>query len=229
MQELTPILEFTDVTLRSVAAPVSGVAGLALSLKRGELALVELEEGREHSPLAPLAQGLVAPDSGRILFDGEDWAAMGPARVSWQRGRIRRVYEHYGWITNLDVIENICLAECYHTSRPVEAIVQEAQAMARRFGIDPIPDARPTRVHHMTLRKLEWVRAFIGTPELIILERPLFGAPKADAKHLIAAVCEVLGKGVAVLWMAENSHVFDCQAWDRVSRFRMQGERMVAA
>jgi phospholipid/cholesterol/gamma-HCH transport system ATP-binding protein len=208
---------------------MGGIAGVNFSLGRGEVALVNLEEGREHIALAPLAQGLMSPDSGRVFFHGADWAEMSASRQSVERGRIRRVYEHYGWVTNLDVMENLCLAECHHTRRPYAEVEEEVKGLARRFGMESIPSARPTRVHSMVLRKLEWVRALVGKPDLILLERPLFGAPKADAPKLIEAVCEVARRGVTVLWLTEDTRVMECRELGAVRRFRMDGERIVAA
>lgn len=228
MQELTAILEFKTVTLRP-SSQVAGMNGVEFALNRGDIMAVELEEGREHTHLAPLAQGLVTPDSGTVYFESEDWTAMGMHRQAAARGRTRRVFEHYGWVSNLDVMENLCLAECHSTKRSQDDIEQEVRAMARRFGIDDIPDTRPTRVHSMLLRKLEWVRAFVGAPELIILERPCFGAPKADAARLIEAIGDAAIRGVAVLWLADDVKCLDAIGTTAVRRFRMQGERMVAA
>ncbi len=216
------------MSLASVLSQVSGLRNLTFTLARGEIAVVHLEEGHENIPLVPLAQGLVVPDVGHVYFKGVDWTEMGASLLSAQRGLIRRVYEHYGWITNLDIMENLSLAESYHTSRTMDDIVHEIQGLARRFGIDLVPQARPTRVHGMTLRKLEWVRAFVGNPELILLERPLYGAPKADAAKLIQAVLEVARRGVAVLWMADDPRVPESSGTVTVRQFQMNGDTMVA-
>lgn len=229
MQGKEDILEFRNVTVRSASSHISGICGADFLLGRGEVTVVGLEEGREHISLATLAQGLLQPDSGCVLFRGMDWTEMSASRQSVERGRTRRVYEHYGWVTNLDVMENLCLAEFYHTHRSADDVHQEVRSLARRFGIADIPDARPPRVHGMLLRKLEWVRAFVGTPDLIILERPLFGAPKADSPKLIEAVCEAARRGVAVLWLTEDIRVMDCRDPAIVRRFRMDGEKLVAA
>lgn len=228
MQDLTPILEFKEVTLRAGALQAAGMSDVNFSLFRGDIAVVKVEEGREHIALAPLAQGLLAPDSGKVYFNGEWWGAVGPGRQSVMRGRIRRVFEHYGWVTNLDMMENLCLAECHNTQRPIDEIQQEVRSLARRFGLENIPEARPTRVHPMMLRKLEWVRAFVGAPDLIILERPLAGAPKADAGLLISAVCEAAKRGIAVVWILDELRVIECRELAEVRHFRMDGAKMLA-
>ncbi|MEI6563806.1 MAG: hypothetical protein WCO42_05805 [bacterium] len=229
MQELTAIVEFKDATIKAVSPQISGLSGASFSLARRDIALVAVEEGREHIPLAPLAQGLLTPDSGKVYFCGECWEDAGPRQQSLMRGRIRRVFEHYGWVSNLDMMENLCLAECHNTDRSMEDIHKEVRNLARRFGVDEIPDARPTRVHQMILRKLEWVRAFMGTPDLIILERPLLGAPKADASRLIAAVCEAAQSGVTVLWISDDTRIFGCRELAGSRRFRMDGDKLLAA
>ena len=229
MQELTSILEFDGVTLRASSVQTVGVTGVTFSLRRGEIALVEVEEGRENIPLAALAQGLFTPDSGKVYFNGECWEAVGPDRQSLMRGRIRRVFEHYGWVTNMDMMENLCLAESHNAGRELEEIQQEVRGLARRFGLDNVPEARPTRVHSMILRKLEWVRAFVGAPDLILLERPLAGAPKADAGKLIEAVVEAAKRGVAIIWISDENRVMECPEMAGVRRFRMDGDKMLDA
>ena len=228
MQELTSILEFREVTIRAGALQTTGMRDVDFSMIRGDIALVMVEEGHEHLPLAPLAQGLLTPDAGKVYFEGECWEDAGPGRQSMMRGRTRRVFGHYGWVANLDMMENLCLAESHNTQRPLEDIMQEVRSLARRFGIDEVPEARPTRVHPLILRKLEWVRAFVGSPRLIILERPFLGAPKADGARLIEAVCEAAKRGVAVLWISDEPRVFEFRDWTCVRRFRMNGDKMLA-
>lgn len=227
MQELTSILEFKDVTLRAGSIQTTGISNADFSLARGEVALVMVEEGRERIPLASLAQGVLSPDSGKIYFNGECWEDMGPNRQSAMRGRIRRVFEHYGWVANLDMMENLCLAEYHHTKRELADIEQEVLGLARRFGLDEVPAARPARVHSMVLRKLEWVRAFVGHPDLIILELPFSGAPKADSGLLVEAVCDAAKRGVAVLWISDEARMYECRGLASVRRFRMEGEKML--
>lgn len=229
MQEVTPILEFKDVTFRAALSDCCGVNCVNLTVCRGELVLIKLEEGREHNSLAPLAQGVVSPECGQVLFEGEDWTNMPPGRLSFLRGRIRRVFQHYGWITNLDIMENICLAELHHTRRAAADIEAEARALARRFGIDPIPTGRPTRGHSAVLRRLEWVRAFLGQPDLILLERPCAGAPKADAPKVVRAALDAASRGSAVLWLEDDHRILDYQEFAAARRLRMEGETVRAA
>lgn len=223
------MLEFRDVSLRSPAHHMTGLDGVSFALMPGEAMLVQVQEGREHTPLPDMAQGLLLPERGEVLFRGQAWSAMSPRVQSARRGAMRRVFERYGWITNLDIIENICLAESHHTQRPLREIQAEAERVARQFGLDRIPDGRPARAHAMTLRKLEWVRAFLGTPDMIILERPLMGAPRGDASRLLEAVLAACQRGAAVLWLTDDERCPGGVTWEKRRRYCLRGERLEAA
>ena len=223
------MLEFKGANLQSPLQHMVPLREVTLAIQPGEVVLVNVQEGKERTLLADAAQGLLLADSGCICFLGEDWATMSAGRQAEQRGRTRRVFEQYGWITNLDMVENVYLAETHHTDRPMADIMAEADRLARQFGMDGIPEGRPTRVHPMTLRRLEWVRAFMGEPALILLERPLLGAPKADAARLFEAVCSASQRGVSTLWMTDEERVWECPVLKGARRFRLEEDHLTAA
>jgi phospholipid/cholesterol/gamma-HCH transport system ATP-binding protein len=228
MAERAAILEFDQASINPGSQLAGGMVHISLALYAGQIGLIQLEESREQLPIADAAEGLLTPDSGRVLFEGECWENMSPHRQADRRGRIGRVFEHYGWISNLDVVENICLGECHHTHRPDEEIFEQAEALARLFGLSGLPSGRPTRVHSMVLRKLEWVRAFLGDPELVILERPLFGAPRGDAGVLVTAALAAAHRGAAVLWLSDDPRSWEEPKLAGALRFQMQGASVVA-
>ena len=221
------ILEFEAVTLRSTSPQVEDMEEVSFCLRAGDIVLLRLEEGREHLPLADAAEGLLAPDAGRVNFCGESWSGMAPHRQSDLRGRIRRVFDTYGWVSNLDVAENLCLSESHHTPRPPAEILAEAEGLARRFGLPGIPDARPARVPAATLRRLEWVRAFMGQPALLLLERPLTGCARECLGGLTEAVAAVAERGAAVLWMTGEDRDWTQVKLTGMKRYAMQGPKLL--
>lgn len=228
MSDSEHVLEFDRVTvLPDEHLTTGGLREVTFALRAGEVATVQVEEGRENVPLADTAEGLIVADEGRVTFLGEAWESMSAHRQANRRGLVRRVFHHYGWVSNLSILDNICLAEFHHTHRRSGEVIEEAQALARRFGLDGIADARPSRVSGLVLRKLEWVRALLGRPALVLLERPLFGAPRADAPLLIAAVAEEARRGAAVLWLTDEPRVCGCRDFESCKRFRMEGERLL--
>src|ERR1035437_7497838 len=114
----TSILNFANVSLRTQPPYAHDLAEVTLELLEGEMGLVLIPPHTEDFPLADLAEGLVTPDTGTVTFQGADWEELGPDAAAAARGNIGRVFENRGWISNLDVDENITLAARHHTTRP---------------------------------------------------------------------------------------------------------------
>ena len=195
------ILELDGFTVETQPPYETGLSGVSLALRPGALAMVYIPEGFAYTPLADAVQGLVEPDAGVAKYRGEDWRAMDPARAAAQRGTIGRVFDQRGWISNLDVDENITLASRHHTTRPVPEIEQEALELARSFGLDELPRKRPAVVRRADLRRCEWVRALLGGPALIVLEHPTRDVFAEAVPKLVAALRAARARGAAVLWI----------------------------
>jgi ABC-type transporter Mla maintaining outer membrane lipid asymmetry ATPase subunit MlaF len=195
------VLEFRGVEFAGSAAEAAAWQGLSFTLCCGDCALVEVPPGVESAVLADTAQGLVRPWRGAVLFRGQDWAAIGPRAACGIRGRTGRVFAASGWVSNLDVDENILLRLAHHARQRERALRREMQELADRLGVAPIPLGRPARVPAPHLRELQWVRAFLGEPELLVLERPMAGVPSARLDVLAEEVDRAIGRGGAVLWI----------------------------
>jgi len=174
-------------------------------LGRGEAALIRVQPGDAAIPFADLAQGLVEPAEGMVSFMGKDWTQYGPDEGAAARGTIRRVFPSGGWLSNLDVDENITLSERHHTVRPIAEIEEEAAKWAARFDLDGVPHLRPALMKRGDLRRAEWVRAFMGRPALILLEEPMKEVYTDHLSALLQAVHDAREQGAAVLWLTGES------------------------
>jgi phospholipid/cholesterol/gamma-HCH transport system ATP-binding protein len=174
-----------------------------------------------------VAQGLVEPDSGLVTFLGEDWCAMSPDRSAERRGKIGRVFESQAWISNLDVDENVILAQRSHTARPESEIAAEAGALAGQFGLGELPRGRPAVVRRADLRRAAWVRAFIGAPQLVILENPTKDVSSDALPSLVDAVKAACGRGAAVIWMTDDARALSIVGSKSTHRFEVRGSSLI--
>jgi ABC-type lipoprotein export system ATPase subunit len=204
MTENTARLVFDGVAVAARDFDDGGLRRIDLALQPGELVAVELEKGRWNLPLADAAMGLAVPDEGSVLFDGEDWSCMHPDRAAACRARIGRVFASWGWVSNLTVSENVLLARLNHTKHPPGEIEDRAERLARDLGLSGLPRERSHLVESRDLRRAEWVRALIGEPDLIVLERPALDVPHDLVPPLAGAVARSLDRGASVLWIADG-------------------------
>jgi len=226
MNEPTDILRFHDVTIAADREDESGISSLNLSLALGDLTVVLWEEEEVRIPLADAAEGLVTPVRGMVTFLGEDWQTMAADRVAAQRGKIGRVFEGESWLSDLDVDQNITLAQRHHTRRPIKEIQKQATQLCRVFGLAGLPGGRPSNARWQDLQKAACVRAFLGAPILILLENHTVGIYADVIGPLINTVREARERGAAVLWTMNELQVWSHPELHATGRCRMTGSQM---
>jgi len=197
-----PVAVFDRVAVASEAGPAGGT--LSFELAAGELVLIRTDRDLESLPLAELALGLVEPAGGCVRFEGRDWSAMSAFEQAAARGRCGVVFNQSVWVSSLPVPENIALRLEHATSLASDVILDDAAAKARLAGLETIDARRPDFVSARELRVLEWVRAFAGRPELVVLICPEEGAPDRMLPGLAALVQQATGQGAAVLWVSRS-------------------------
>jgi phospholipid/cholesterol/gamma-HCH transport system ATP-binding protein len=223
MNESTEILRFHDATIAADSEHESGIRNLNASLAAGGLAVVLLEKEQVRIPLADAAEGLVMPAGGTVTFLGEDWQTMTPDHAAAQRGRIGRVFECESWLSDLDVDQDITLAEQHHTHRPIKEIEEEALNLCHIFGLTGLPHGWPSSVTWQDLQKAACVRAFLGSPVLILLENPTFGTYTDIIAPLIVATHDARRRGAAVLWTTNELQIWNHPEMLATARWRMLG------
>ncbi len=219
-------LEFQRVAVEGGHFYDSAIWQVSFRLRRSELALIHLEEGHLRIPLADAAQGLAEPVQGSVFFLGENWSTVSDERKHSERAKIGRVFDEPGWISELDMDENITLSQRHHTRRTESAIRNEASELARLFSLPGLPQGRPSSMRTPDLRRAACVRAFLGEPDLLILERPTAGVYPAIMPSLMTAVRRARERGAAILWTTDNWELWNDPGINPTIRCKMTGSQM---
>lgn len=220
------ILELRQATVVVPEPYEFGLEEADLELGAGELALVALERGQGETPLPEIVQGLIPPVSGEVRFQGRDWRDHSPGEAAAARGRIGRVFRRGGWISNLNVDENITLPLRHHTDLPPGEIRRRAEEAGRRFGLAELPDERPALCPRAALKRAGWVRAFLGEPALIVLEEPLRDAYSEMVHLLMEGIAGALVRGAGVLWISGDFPDLSGGRLSPLKRYLLQGPRL---
>jgi len=222
------ILEFCDVTSRSGAGLVTTISGANITIHRGEIALVSVEAHSASVPLFDLAEGLIPPDEGNVTFMGRQWQDLGLSKQAAMRGLIGRTFETQGWISNLSVYDNICLSQRHHTHRAEAEIRQEAEQLARAAGLEAIPEQRPELATRRELQKCQWIRAFLGSHALVLLEHPETGMKAEDLALLFEIIEEAIGHGAAVMWLTADEHTRRNERLRRAAKYAISDGKILS-
>ena len=145
--------------------------------------------------------GIEPPPTGDVFWKGGEWRARGPDEAAAERGRMGCVFAAGGVVMNLDMDENVWLPARMHRREGTEEAIEK---WARFFRCWPLPAERAPAVRERDRRRLLWTRALAGSPEALILERPLREAPAEDRALFLKAVRQARAEGCAVVWLDET-------------------------
>jgi phospholipid/cholesterol/gamma-HCH transport system ATP-binding protein len=205
-------------------------APIDLVLEPGELALVHARDHGMARAMTELCAGVPALAEGRLELFGEDVATLPRAAAEALRGRIGVGPGEDGWLPHMSMEESLLLARRHHGARDLVAVRAEAEALVRHFGLDGIPRASPHELSRLDLARAGCARAFLGTPELLLLESPL-DAEAADTlvEPLRRRLDVALAGGAAAVWITRSHRAWSDPDFPAQHRLRLHRRGLVPA
>ena len=222
----SPILELAAAQARSDTDEVPAPK-IDLRLAAGEFALVDARHSARPTWLADLCCGLFPLTAGSVHFLGRDWSAMPQNYAAALRGHIGRVFLSGSWIGFIDVAANIMLPSLHHTRDDPIALRERATALSCFFGLPGLPLVRPGDLAASDLARAACVRAFLGEPELLLLESPVQGRFASLIAPLLDALASARDRGAAAIWFTRSDLVWYDPSMPATHRLRL-GEHGLA-
>jgi branched-chain amino acid transport system ATP-binding protein len=184
-----------------------------LSLERGARQALIGPNGAGKTTLVNLITGVLRPNSGQVLLDGEDITRLSQAKRT--RCGIARTFQINQLFRGLTVLENVYLAVAERTGacnklwRPAgaeRAVIDEALAHldSLRLADDALKLVR--ELPYGRLRLVEIAIALALRPKVLLLDEPAAGVPSSES-HLILDVIGRLDKDIAVLIIEHDMDV----------------------
>ena len=171
------------------------VAGVDLTLRRGELRCLIGPNGAGKSTLFKLLAGVLRPTAGTIRFKGLDLSRLEPHEVARAgigiKFQVPRVYDR------LSVAENLWLAANFRHGRAAAGAAVERALAQVGFG-----ERRQATVAHLSHGDRQWVEigmVLAAEPELILLDEPTAGMTHAEARRTAGLVREINRRATVVV------------------------------
>lgn len=162
---MTAKLELSGLVKRFGSA--TAVAGIDLSLAKGEFLSLLGPSGCGKSTTLSLVAGFLEPDEGSIRIDGEPVRGLPP-----QRRRIGLVFQDYAVFTRLTVSENLAFGLRARGLGSAERR-REVAAMAERLGLTALLRARGSSLNMSEMQRVALARVLITRPALLLLDEPM--------------------------------------------------------
>lgn len=183
---------------------IRALAGVSLEVGQGEVVALIGANGAGKSSTLRAASGLVAPRSGRVVFQGIDVTRL----AAHERVPLGMAHapEGRGIFLNMSVLENLELGA--YLRRDAAGIKED---LAYCFGLFPVLEARLGQ-NAGTLsggeqQMLAISRALMSRPKLLLLDEPSLGLAPQIIERIFETLREVNARGVSVLLVEQNAQL----------------------
>lgn len=195
---------------------IEAVAGVDLSVASGDILGLIGPNGSGKTTLANLVTGLVAPDSGRIRFRGQEIA--GSAAFEIARRGIARTFQTPalpGEITALEAVAVACASRAgaigiaaalrgRDSGAGRRALEAEALGWLEQLGLGASALRKCRDLGQVDARRIEIARALTLHPALLILDEPAAGLEGSEQANLAATLRAVAAEGLALIVIEHN-------------------------
>ncbi len=168
-----PIIRFEAVSKSYGGQPV--LKNFSLDVLPGELLTIIGRSGCGKTTALKLVNGLITPDAGRVLVQGEDVAKTDPVAL---RRRIGYAIQSVGLFPHMTVEKNIAYvpAISHLEGWKGPARRERVSALLRQVGLDPaLADRYPRALSGGQRQRVGIARALAAGPEILLMDEP-FGA-----------------------------------------------------
>lgn len=186
---------------------VRALQGADLVVEAGRIHAVLGENGAGKSTLIKIMAGVVQPDEGRMLLDGQSVSFASPAAAN--AAGIVCIFQELSLIPDLSVADNIAIS---NPPRRFGLIDRRAQ---RRMAEEALARAGAPDIHPLALVKdlslsrrqmVEIAKALARRPRILILDEATSALAAADVTKIYAVLRRLRAEGLALVYISHRMH-----------------------
>ena len=196
------ILSLEKISKRFGAVVVASEIDLALA--EGEALGVIGPNGAGKTTLFGIAAGTVAPDAGRVIFDGADITRLTPERRC--RLGLARSFQIPQPFSGMTVFENVVVAAAFGSGRSERDVYGECVDVLARCGLADKANRTAGSLTLLDRKRLELARALATQPRVLLLDEVAGGLTEHECADLVTLIKDVRRTGVSIVWIEHVVH-----------------------
>lgn len=192
---------------------------ITFNLEKGEVHALMGENGAGKSTFMKILMGLLTPDSGEIILDGEK-IQHSTVHEMLKKG-ISMIHQEILMVPELTVAQNIFLGKELHRFSWLDegSIYKKTEELLKTLNVNI--DAK-TKMKHLSIadkQMMEIAKAISNNAKIIIMDEPTSALSDKEVSSLFKIIQDLKNKGVAIIYI---SHKMDeiYQISDRITVLR---------
>jgi neutral amino acid transport system ATP-binding protein len=212
---MAAILEVENLCKR--VGGIQAVDGVSLVIEESDVLALIGPNGAGKTTLFRCLAGASRPDSGRIIFAGQEIQGKPAARIA--RTGIVKTFQEVRPLSGMSVLENVLLAgqkqpgeslvACIVRPRKVAAaerrLLEQARELLRLVNLDGLAEEYAVNLSGGQLKLLDLARALMTRPRLLLLDEPMAGVNPTLGVQLVEHIRTLAPEfGITVVFTEHN-------------------------
>jgi phospholipid/cholesterol/gamma-HCH transport system ATP-binding protein len=149
--------------------------GASFHVPKGELLALIGRSGYGKSVLLKHVPGLIRPDRGRVVIDGNDLGISRGKKLEEIRGRFGFVFQNGALFDSLTVFENVAFPLKEKTKLSDQEIKKRVLSILDEVGLSDAENKYPAQISGGMVRRAALARSLVRNPEIMLFDEPTTG------------------------------------------------------
>jgi putative ABC transport system ATP-binding protein len=222
-ESLTASLVETRALTRSYrlgGSEVHALAGIDLTIERGEFVAVVGVSGSGKSTLLHLLGGLDTPTTGTIHVGGRDLGTLSAfQRALYRRTTVGFVFQSFHLVASMTAEANVALALTLQGVYGKERQLRASEAL-RQVGLEHRARHRPAELSGGEQQRVAVARALVNRPPLLLADEPTGNLDRRTAADLVHLLRDINGTSHTTVVLVTHDEELAGQVASRLVRLR---------
>jgi len=180
---------------------VVALNGITLDVPHGQWLSIMGPSGSGKTTLINILSLMDNATSGEYLLSGSDVTALTEAeQLIIRREKIGLIFQQFHLIPYLTALENVMLAQFYHSSTDEE----DARAMLGKVGLSHRATHLPSQLSGGEQQRVCIARALINNPEILLADEPTGNLDEANERVVLGLFEQIKAEGKTIVLITHN-------------------------
>ncbi len=202
-------IEALSKTFGSGQASVAALNNVSLEIEKGEIFGIIGLSGAGKSTLVRCINVLERPESGRILFHGQNLLDLKEGALRAQRRKISMIFQSFNLLEQRTALENICFPLELAGVRRKDAR-SKAAALLETVGLPDKANAYPAQLSGGQKQRIAIARALASDPEVLLCDEATSALDPQTTESILALLQRISKeRGITVIIITHQMSVIE--------------------
>jgi len=149
--------------------------GVNLKIPEGKITVLLGGSGSGKSVTLKHIIGLLKPDRGQVLVEGEDITRASAWRLNQIRKKFGMLFQEAALFDSMSVLENVAFPLVEHTKKPWEEIMEISREKLAQVELEGAENKFPSELSGGMKKRVGLARAIILEPKILLCDEPTSG------------------------------------------------------